>query len=1067
MKKHYLLSLLIAAVPQLGAMAQDDASFYIDGVGYTVSSGKATVVNTDATALKADVVLPATIEHNGKTYTVTAVGTKAFANVKRSLHSVIIPDNVTSIGDNAFAGCTKLQYVQMPKNLATVGTGAFNGCSVLPYVVIPATVQGDAYEVWPLGDDSFTDCPKLEHAFMLGTAAENAYAVSGYDFNFNEDSPTTFIIKDNETAETSYSNAWGYNYEHAARSWEYTFPKGKKFACFTLGVNVDVSQAVAKQLRVYAVSAVDNSHSKASFTLTPITTVIPAGTPVIFQKGKTSKYTFTIAEDDNAQFTGTNLLKPALYDITLGSSDTDAYYTIDDSTFVRTTDATVAQGGAYLQLPASADLKDTYYILNQGDDKPDTLVVKDGKATVTLDNAGTLKQKLEDKADVITDLTINGNINGDDIAELRRMAGYDGGNEELAVGILNRLDLTNARIVKGGATFYNEDGVTGNVTADDEIPAYCFKGCWKLRDVLMPSGVKAIGNSAFEKCYNLRSTTIPAHVKTIGDNAYFGNWRMKTVEMNDSVQSIGTNAFRGIAVRSFTVPDQVTHLGTRFLAYCDSLHSVTIGAGVKELGEASFAMDSVLTDVTLPEGLKTVAGSAFIKCNMLRQVTLPEGLENIGDLAFFDMDSLRTVNIPSTVKNIGNSAFAHSVSLESIELPEGLQSFGKNVFTGCHSLKSAKLPSDMTVIPNETFYNTGLTSIELPTGLKSIGYRAFGDCDALLSVDIPQSVDSLGSMVFTSDSLLQNVTFPDGLTSLSDPLYECHNLRTVHLPENLTEIASGLLYDNPHLTDVNVPANITKIGEGAFYNCASLKQFPFPESLTEIGDFGFAYCRSLETITIGGNLTKIGEGCFGYNNVLEELDIPEEMERIGERAFLGCSNLKRVSFPENNHFVAYGLFAYCNKLEEVELSPITQTISAYAFADCPSLKTIKLPQTLEYLDWNAFENCVGLDTVECESPSPLALEEEANPFPGINPECVLLVPDGSIESYKAATVWKNFFHITDRATLGITDIPVSQAFGEANGSKAVYNLRGQRIGNSLNGLPSGIYITNGKKVLVK
>ena len=1065
MKKHFLMSLLLVAMPQLGVVAQDDASFYIDGLGYTVGSGKATVVNTDATSLKADVVLPATIEHNGKTYAVSAVGTKAFANVKRKLHSVVISDNVTTIGDNAFAGCTKLQYVQMPKSLTTIGTGAFNGCSVLPYVVIPSTVQGDGYSLWPLGDASFTDCPKLEHAFMLGTAPENAYAVSGYDFNFEYDSPTKFIIKDNDTAESSYSNAWASNYsDHAARSWQYAFPKGKKFACFTLGVNVDVSQAVANQLKVYAVSGVDNSKSKAFLTLTPITTVVPAGTPVIFQKGKATKYTFTIAEDDNAQFGGDNLLRPALYDISTSSNDNTVAYTLADSTFVRANTATVAQGGAYLQLPASADLKDTYYILDPGAGEPDTLVVTDGKATVSLEQAGMLKQKLEDKANVITDLTVKGNLNGDDIAELRRMAGYDGGDENLTVGVLNRLDLTGARIVRGGGSFYQEDDVTARVTADDEIPAFCFKGCWKLREVLMPSGAKAIGKSAFEKCYYLRATTVPEHVKTIGDNAYLGNWRMKSVVLNDSLEYIGDNAFRGIAVRSFSVPNSVTHLGTRFLAYCDSLQTVSIGAGVTSLGFASFAMDSVLTSITLPAGLKTVAGSAFIKCKMLPGVTLPEGLESIGDLAFFDMDSLRSVNIPSTVTSIGNSAFAHSTSLESIELPFGLKYVGQNMFTGCHSLRSVVLPSDMKTIPVETFYATALKTIDLPDGLKTIGDRAFADCDSLLSVAIPQSVDTLGSRVFESDSLLQQVTFPDGLTSLNEPFYLCRNLKTVHLPESLTEIANGLFYDNPNLSEVNVPGHITRIGDGAFYKCSALKQFPFPASLTEIGDFGFSYCRNLETITIGGNLTKIGEGCFGYNNVIEQLDIPAGMKRIGERAFVGCGNLKRVSFPDDNHFVAYGLFAYCNKLAEVKLSPNTQTVSAYAFSNCTSLKSIKLPQTLEHLDWNAFENCVSLDTVECESPTPLALEEEANPFPGINADCVLLVPDGSIDSYKQATVWKNFRFIIDRAATGINAVINSAPVSD---NQPVYNLRGQYVGNSLDGLPSGIYITRGKKIVVK
>ena len=52
---------------------------------------------------------------------------------------------------------------------------------------------------------------------MLGTAPENAYAVSGYDFNFEYDSPTKFIIKDNDTAESSYSNAWGPNYSDKFR----------------------------------------------------------------------------------------------------------------------------------------------------------------------------------------------------------------------------------------------------------------------------------------------------------------------------------------------------------------------------------------------------------------------------------------------------------------------------------------------------------------------------------------------------------------------------------------------------------------------------------------------------------------------------------------------------------------------------------------------------------------------------------------------------------------------------------------------------------------------------------
>ncbi len=37
----------------------------------------------------------------------------------------------------------------------------------------------------------------------------------------------------------------------------------------------------------------------------------------------------------------------------------------------------------------------------------------------------------------------------------------------------------------------------------------------------------------------------------------------------------------------------------------------------------------------------------------------------------------------------------------------------------------------------------------------------------------------------------------------------------------------------------------------------------------------------------------------------------------------------------------------------------------------------------------------------------------------------------------------------------------------ADGDNRVYNLKGQLVGNSLEGLRKGIYITNGKKVVVK
>ena len=45
--------------------------------------------------------------------------------------AIIIPDSVTSIGDNAFAWCTGLTSVTIPNSVTSIGDEAFSGCSGL------------------------------------------------------------------------------------------------------------------------------------------------------------------------------------------------------------------------------------------------------------------------------------------------------------------------------------------------------------------------------------------------------------------------------------------------------------------------------------------------------------------------------------------------------------------------------------------------------------------------------------------------------------------------------------------------------------------------------------------------------------------------------------------------------------------------------------------------------------------------------------------------------------------------------------------------------------------------
>ena len=84
--------------------------------------------------------------------------------------SCTIPSSVTSIGIDAFYGCTGLFDVTIPTSVASIGDGAFANCNGLHSISIPASVTS-------IGSDVFTDC--LELSQISVDAANPSYSSVG------------------------------------------------------------------------------------------------------------------------------------------------------------------------------------------------------------------------------------------------------------------------------------------------------------------------------------------------------------------------------------------------------------------------------------------------------------------------------------------------------------------------------------------------------------------------------------------------------------------------------------------------------------------------------------------------------------------------------------------------------------------------------------------------------------------------------------------------------------------------------------------------------------------------
>ena len=291
--------------------------------------------------------------------------------------------------------------------------------------------------------------------------------------------------------------------------------------------------------------------------------------------------------------------------------------------------------------------------------------------TIKLEEAGTLPSKIGDtKKYKITNLKIMGEINGTDLCFIREMAGSDreGWRTE---GKLATLDLSGAKIVRGGGIYYNS---VNCYTSDDVIGNYAFSDCSGLTSLILPSSVTEIGSSAFSGCSGLTSLTLPS-----------------------SVTSIGWDTFSG----------------------CSGLISLTLPSSVTSIDGRAFYGCSSLFGLTLPSSVTSIGKSAFEGCSGLFSLTLPSSVTEIGESAFRGCRSLASLTLPSSVTEIGESAFEGCIRLASLTLPSSVTSIGKSAFEGCSGLTSIYVSWESPLsIDTSTFKdaNTGKCILYVPKG---------------------------------------------------------------------------------------------------------------------------------------------------------------------------------------------------------------------------------------------------------------------------------------------------------------------------------------------------------------
>ena len=454
-----------------------------------------------------------------------------------------------------------------------------------------------------------------------------------------------------------------------------------------------------------------------------------------------------------------------------------------------------------------------------------------------------------------------------------------------------------------------------------------------------------------------------------------------------TVVKIADRAFKdNKVIRSVSMPDSVTELGSGAFQNCTNLSAVTLSANLKTIKCSSvgaFQGCTALSEIKIPKSLTESTkwndtGGTF-KDTGLKTVQFEDGVTMIPEGLFANCSSLEEIVIPDTVTEIGHSAFYNDPNLRKVEFSDSLLLIDAYAFSTCGSLEEVKLPECVTRINSGAFRDcTKLSSANLPKSLVTMGCNSVGvfqGCSSLTEITIPKSLTDTSKWNYSGgifkDTGLKTVRFEDGVTQIPEGLFaNCSSLEEITIPDTVTEIKHSAFCNDPNLRKVRFSNSLLLIEAYAFLKCVSLEEVKLPDCVTKIDSGAFQDCTKLSSVNLPKSLKTLGcnsIGVFQGCSLLTEITIPKSLTDTTKWNDSGGTfkdtGLKTVRFEDGVSVISEGLFANCSSLEEIVIPDTVTEIYSSAFYNATALKTATLSNSLTTINENAFNSCTALAQV--------------------------------------------------------------------------------------------------------
>lgn len=697
---------------------------------------------------------------------VTTIGNNAFEGCS-GLTGVISPSSVTSIGDKAFYGCSGLTNIDIPNSVTKIGSDAFSGCSGLTSVIIPNSVR-------TIGDYAFSGCSGLTGVTMgslVSSIGSQAFDGCTEITKYTVKNPWPPIF------DISSSSFPSYNAEVIVPDGslsDYIITDWNKFTNLRSTDGIAANK-FSDDVFNYQVSGKDE------VMLIPGNYSYMSSVSIPERVVYNDKFMFVTGIGHNA-FKDCSRISTLVLPKRLKN--------IYDSSFEGCTNLT------------SVNFPETLTSIGKSAFKNCT-----GLESLTFnDKLTTVGDYSFNGCTGLKSLTLNDNLNtiGD--------YAFSG------CAALDSLTLNDELVTIGNYAFNGCIGLK-SLTFNEKLNTigdYSFAGCDGLTELMFPSSLAVIGQSAFRDCDGLTAIHV-GNLEVMGDYAFSSCDNMTVAILYGNIESIGNYAFYASRFVDVMNMGSISTVGVGAFKDCIKLNSIIVNwAEIKD--------------------------ETFRNCDGMGIPNLTNNVTSIGKQAFYDCDGLTSVSIPASVRSIGQSAFGYCSDLNSFRLEDGLETLkiGSSAFYGT-PIKDMYIGRDYTYSGSGSI-STGISSLTYGNTVTSIPAGAFNKASGLKTVNFGSSIETIGENAFNGCALTELVLSPH-VKTIGNNAFAGNALKSIAIGSEVTEIGEKAFDGANSLAGVSITALTPPMANNNTFSYYDCPLYVTPSKNDEVKDAYYNFTR--------------------------------------------------------------------------------------------------------------------------------------------------------------------------------------------------------------------------------